>query len=368
MRLRYSPVLFFSLLPIISLPCKAKDYPELSIGGSVKIDYEKYDSLFIEDADQGGEEFSIRRARLNFKADFSKHFTAKIKVDVHDGLDLKDAYIKYDAWDWANIVFGKQKEPFGLEQLMSTGDLAFNERSMMSSAISPGRNYGVSVFGSERAFTWQLGYFQHDKQNTENAFTGRLTWGLVNDKKNLIHVGTAVSERRYSLANDENSNDDTNFRVNEILEVYAADSLIEGIRINADKASHKGVEFAAQYNGLVGMAEWQTSTVTAISGSKYQYDGGYLQVSYLLSGKNRVYKDGMLDSVKTKHDWEVSLRYSELTLEEENSQANVLSLGVNYIINNDFKIKANLIEAQYNKAGSDLGSGNAVTLRAEYRF
>jgi phosphate-selective porin len=132
--------------------------------------------------------------------------------------------------------------------------------------------------------------------------------------------------------------------------------------------SKTGMEFVWQYKGLVNMAEWQQSNVTATDGSEYQYDGGYYQVSYLFSGKNRKYKNGILGGVKTKNDWEVAMRYSQLKLHEENSQAKVWSFGVNYLLNKDTKFMVNYINADYMEEGTDLGSGNAVSLRALYRF
>jgi phosphate-selective porin OprO/OprP len=118
----------------------------------------------------------------------------------------------------------------------------------------------------------------------------------------------------------------------------------------------------------VNIAEWQQAKVTSLDGNQYQYDGGYYQMSYLFSGKNRKYKNGILSSVNTQNDWELSLRYSQLKLHEENSQANVLSLGVNYFLNKDVKFMADYRNAKYIEEGADLGSGNALSLRVRYNF
>lgn len=367
--------LIVAVLTLLSLPCLSEGtgdhagdhatdntsnkYPKMKVSGSIFVDYDKYNEYFTEDALNGDDELELRRARVNVTGDFNKHWSAKLKIDLHDGVSVKDAYIKYDAWDWANVTLGKQKEPFGLERLMSASDLPFIERSMMSSTISLERTYGVNVAGEQSGVNWQLGYFQDDNAQKTNAVTGRLAWGLVGAKNNLAHIGASFSER--SLHGEA-------FRINERLEVHTADSLIEGDRIDANELSQFGAEFAFQYKGLLNMAEWQQSLVTANDGREHSYEGGYYLMSYLLSGKNRKYKNGMLDSVKTKNDWEVSLRYSQLKLIEENSQGRVLSLGVNYIINNDMKLMANYVKSEYDDNGVDFGSGEAVSLRALYRF
>lgn len=347
------------LLGLTSLSSMSKDYPTLTYSGSVRLDYNYFDEHFLETSDEADDTFEINRVRLSIASDFNKDWSAKLKFDVQDGLEIKDAYIKYDAWDWANIIVGRQKEPFGLEKLMSSKNLSFIERSMMSGAISPSRSYGVNISGSQDSLNWQLGYFQDDNAEKGNAVTGRLTWAPWYQDKNLVHLGAAFSER--SLHGEA-------FRINETLQVNSADSLIEGTKIDADSLSATGLEFVWQYNGLVNMAEWQQSNVTATDGQEYQYDGGYYQVSYLFSGKNRTYKNGILGNVKTKNDWEVNMRYSQLKLHEENSEAKILSVGVNYFLNNDLKVMADYLRAEYVDERADLGLGNAVSLRVLYRF
>lgn len=347
------------LLSVISLPSLSEDYPTLTYSGSVRLDYNYFEGLFSETSNEANDTFDLNRVRLSFESEFNSDWSAKLKFDLQDGLEIKDAYIKYDAWDWANIIVGKQKEPFGLEKLMSSKNLPFIERSMSSSAISPGRSYGINISGEQDSVNWQLGYFQDDNTQKSNAITGRLTWAPWYENKNLVHLGTAFSQRSFH---------GETFRINETLEVGTADSLIEGTKIEADSISQSGIEFMWQYKGLVNIAEWQQAKVTSLDGNQYQYDGGYYQMSYLFSGKNRKYKNGILSSVNTQNDWELSLRYSQLKLHEENSQANVLSLGVNYFLNKDVKFMADYRNAKYIEEGADLGSGNALSLRVRYNF
>lgn len=354
-------VCVFLLLPCITV--QAEKYPSLDFSGSMFLDYDSFDRSFLEtkdeDVGEGEDKFELRRLRFSIASEFNSDWSAKLKFDADDSLEIKDTYIQYDGWDFANITLGKQKEPFGLERLMSSRNLSFIERSMMSNTISPARSIGINLSGNQGSVNWRLGYFQDDNSEKGNAVTGRVTWAPWLEGKNLVHLGAAFSER--SLHGDA-------FRINEKMEVNTADSLIEGSNINADSMSQAGMEFVWQYNGLVNMAEWQQSKVTATDGSNYQYEGGYYQVSYLFSGKNRNYKNGVLGSVKTKNDWEVTMRYSQLTLDEENSEAKVMSLGLNYLLNKDLKFMANYLNADYVDEGEDLGSGDAISLRVLYRF
>ena len=346
-------------LSITSLFSMANDDSSVEFSGTIMLDYDNFDALFIETADEAGSNTEIRHLRLGVDSDFASNWRAKLSVDVKDGVDIKDAYLNYYGWQAFELTIGKQKEPFGLENQMSSKNSWLIERAMISNVIAPDRSIGIKASGEIDTVSWQLGYFQDDNSEKSTSITGRLTWAPWLDDNNLVHVGTSFSER--NLRGDD-------FRINQDLEVNTADSLIEGVKFNADSASLKGLELLWQYRGLSNMAEWQQTNVQANDGTEYVYQGGYYQMSYLLSGKNRKYKNGELGGLKTKNDWEVSLRYSQLYLQAENSEAQVFSVGLNYYFDKDLKIMANYLNAEYVEQGINLGSGNALSIRAQYQF
>jgi phosphate-selective porin OprO/OprP len=358
MNIKAHHVLSLSLV-LTSLSGHTKDYPDIKFNGVVMLDFNSFDANFLEESNEAGSQFDLRRLRLGLKSDISKDWSAKLSIEGKDDIDVKDVYIKYDGWEMFDLTIGKQKEPFGLERLMSSKELFMTERSMMSNAISPDRNYGINVSGEQGLINWQLGYFQNDTDQKSNAITGRLVWSPWHNEESLIHFGTAFSER--SLHGET-------FRINEKLEVYGADSLVEGAKISADDVSLTGFEFLWQNNGFTNMAEWQRAKVSTTDGNQYQYEGGYYQLSYLLSGRNREYKNGTLDNAETNNDWEISMRYSQFKLLQENSEAKMFSVGVNYLLNKDVKFMADYIIADYVDKGENLGSGDAISLRVQYHF
>lgn len=354
---------------IISLLCSCAflaapdEYPSASFSGNVMLDYDRFDTAFLENPTEYSKEYQdsveLRRLRLRFKSDISKNWRSKLSVDLRDGSEIKDAYIQYRAWDFANITVGKQKEPFGLEWLTGSKDLSTIERSISTAALAPSRALGINLSGNQDKLSWHLGYFQNDNTQKSQAITGRVTWAPWYVKKNLIHVGMSFSER--DLKGDE-------YRINERLEVHSADSLFEGTRFDAENASLLGIEFMSQYKGLLALGEWQQAKLEAIDGSVYEYDGGYFQLSYLLSGKNRKYKNGELDSMSHKNDWEFILRHSNLLLVQEDSEANITTAGINYYASKNLKLMAHYIRSDRQEQGIDMGIGNAVSLRVQYKF
>lgn len=348
-----------SMCAVPHLGVHAEDYPEYKVSGYIMLDHNIFDPSFTEDGDESQSESEVRRARFSIKTQWSDNWKSKFQLDVSDGIEVKDAYLQYQGWQWLEITVGQFKEPFGLETQSGSRNLSLVERSMMSNSLAPGRNTGLMISGQQSSVNWQLGYFQDDNPEKTNAVTGRLGWAPLNDKHHLIHLGLGISER--SLHGEE-------FRINQSFEVNAADSLFEGDRFNAEQNSLIGAELAWRYKGLLTTAEWQQTDVLSTTGENYEYQGGYLQVSYLFSGDQRKYSQGSLGKVKGKNDWEITSRYSQLDLLNENESAKTLSLGINYYLNKETKLMMGYTQAEHFIDNISQGRGDALSLRVQYSF
>jgi len=355
-------MLLSTLCLVASGASLAKKSEDVDVSGYVMFGYDKFDASLLEDAEDGvvSQTLSgIRRARLSFKSDIDDNWKSKFQLGFAGGeTEIKDAYIEYGGWSFADLTIGKQKEGFGLEKITSSRDLLMIERSMVSEAFGPGRSLGVSLSGELPSVYWQLGYYEPDPEEATSAITGRVAWLPWQQDENLLHLGFAFSEREYS---------GNEFRINETLEVYTSDSLLEGERINADNVSLQGLELLWQQNKLTLMAEWQQASVTSTEQVTYDYEGGYLQFSYQLSGGYRKYKNGKLDS-NSEAGWELTGRYSEILLKEENEDAETYTIGVNYTVNKNIKFMADYIQTEYFEAGNKVESGDALSFRFQYSF
>ena len=247
-----------SALCFVSNTSFAKINDDIDLSGYIMLDYNKFDTSLLEgqyDSSSSESTSEIRRARLSFKSDINKNWKSKFQLGFADGeTEIKDAYLEYSGWEFADLTIGQQKEGFGLEKLTSSRKLLMLERSMISEAFSPGRSLGISLSGDIASVNWQLGYYEPDEDEATSAITGRVTWVPWQQNTNLLHLGVAFSERQY---------DGNEFRVNEPLEVYTADSLIEGDKVNADSLSQQGVELLWLKDRFTMMAEWQQEQVTS---------------------------------------------------------------------------------------------------------
>jgi phosphate-selective porin OprO/OprP len=329
---------------------------KIKVSGDLMLDHDNFESGFLEDGDSSLQLSEIRRASLSFKTELMDNWKAKLKIGFSDNnAEIKDAYIKYKGWEWADLTIGKQKEGFGLEKLAHSRDALMIERTLVTSALAPGRSLGINLSGGETVYNWQLGYFQPDESAT--AITGRFSWLPWREKNELVHIGLAFSERDL---------DGNEYRINEKMEVHTSDSLIEGEKLFANKESLQGIEFLWQQAGFTAMAEWQQAKITDTDNVEYDYRGGYLQMSYQLSGDNRKYKMGELGKVTTS-GWEFTSRYSQFKLVEEANEVKIYSVGANYTVNDNLKFMGNFIKAKQlddNKLSSD----NAISLRIQYSF
>ncbi|WP_210330426.1 OprO/OprP family phosphate-selective porin [Aliikangiella sp. G2MR2-5] len=338
-----------------------KRQPDFDINGYAMLDYDQFDPAFLEDSYNESDEAELRRLRIATKYKFSKNWESKIQLSYDDKkFDFKDVYLKYSGWNLATVTVGQQKEPFGLEKLISSRNLLMIERSLSTEAFSPGRTPGISFSGDTQNWDWKLGYYIED--NEANAITGRASWSPLKKEDTLLHLGFAFSKR--------NSNS-TEYRINEKLEIHTSDSLLEGDTIIADSKSLTGFETLFMKNSFLLMTEWQRSEVVDIASQKFTYDGGYLQLGYLFGGTSRKYKNGVLkglDESNQNGNWEVALRASELRLLEESKSAQTLSFGINYYWNKDIKFMFNYIKASHYEDDFEQDSGKAISLRAQYSF
>ena len=111
-------------------------------------DYEKNDSTNAAASSVGADTFDIRRARIGIKYKFGKYYSGEVTANtVGTSSDVLDVGYLDVAWfEQAKFRFGQFKMPFSLEQLTSSNNIDFIERSYVDSFI-PAKERGAQVFG-----------------------------------------------------------------------------------------------------------------------------------------------------------------------------------------------------------------------------
>lgn len=111
--------------------------------------------------------FAIDAKRAGIKGELTKHFEFEVERELVKVSKWKDVYINWRTFKQAEVIGGRFKMPFGLEQLTGKTSTDFAFRSLASSTIAPARERGVMVHGRffGRGLTYEIGGFQHDGDN-----------------------------------------------------------------------------------------------------------------------------------------------------------------------------------------------------------
>ena len=106
--------------------------------------------------DENENSFKFKRARVGVrgkvKGNFSYYFMLEASPFISGGdAYLMDAFVTYDAGNWARISAGSFKQPFSLEVATPCHSLTTIDRSIVADQlVAPQRDFGVAVFGGNK--------------------------------------------------------------------------------------------------------------------------------------------------------------------------------------------------------------------------
>ncbi len=296
------------------------------LGGRIQWDYNYAELNGVTDED----DFSIRRARFYLSGNVNDwSYKVQFNLGNGNGGTHEDLYIRYSGWGkQAVVTIGNQNEPFGLEQLESSKDISYLERSAVTEAYVPGRQEGMLFSGQRGDIIYALGVFEDDGASDGTAVTGRVTYAPIKSADHVLHFGVAHSNR------DE-------------------DIDITGLEVAYAKGPyHIQSEFiSSEENNL-------------------SRKGFYVQAGWIITGEKRPYKNGIFKRVKPANSsgaWELVVRYEDgdgAYSDEElgSTDATSYGVGVNYYINNFIRIGATFSDAKDN-LNDDNGSEFRVRLQ-----
>lgn len=345
---------------------------KFKLKGQVMVDADRYGSIYDKNAENSTSNVYLRRAKATIKYTEVKNWeaTVKLQYDYQDSdnnsHEIKDAFVTYSGFKGTDITVGKMKEPFSLDRLTSLSRSGGIERSMVSSAFTPGHSYGVQFGKNKKKFTWAIGAFQEATSgDSPQAITARATFAPLDNKNKTLHFGASATSRDYQ---------GERFQIKERGEVNSADTVIRSARFNADKADLVGLELAWKYKSLILQSEWITEDIEQLNGVEWNYTGYYIQARIFLTGEKAKYQKGSFKQIKPSSGtgaWELVTRYSELDLRDNNlgSESSVAMVGVNFYWTRDFKIMVNYLKPDItgNVLHTD-GSGDAISARLQYLF
>lgn len=343
----------------------------------------------------------LRRARIGVEGKFAKDYLYRLEADfakasrndnTGNEVDVKDAFIAYTGLPNTRITVGQHKTPNSLEQLVGSADLVFAERPLAVEAfnhrLTAGGDFkaGVSVGYTGENYTLTTGVFGSNfavNSNTAGGAAndegwgvhGRATWAPIQEKGKVLHLGASGYWRD---AGGQNGFGGTSVRFRSTPEVSAVDSsrFVDTGNLAADTYTSYGAELGGVWGPFHAQAEYLTTSVDQTAGlGSLDFDGGYVQLGYVLTGESRNYKNGLFSRVKPTNPfslsnggagaWEVAARFSTVDLNDGavlgGSQDNYAG-AINWYLNDSLRIGLNYVNFDAERAGVTT-KGNAIVTR-----
>ncbi len=363
--------LLLALLPALGVAAKEE---RLEVGAKLLLDGDQFDSFWSREGDSNNQEWMVRLARIQFDVDMPKKWEAKLQLngaldDNDPDAEVGSAYFRYGGWDGADITLGRMKEAQGLERNTSAAKLQTIERSMMTTAFTSNKSWGVHLFDANDTRRWALSAVVEDTQNTDFeedppvAVVGRYTWSPINDDEQTLLFGGSASWRDWN---------DNTFRVRSRAEVGSADSVVRSAEFIAEQQMVVGIEGLWRRGGVQLQGEYMATRVEERGGPDWDYDGYYLTASYLVGGTQRRFRKGEFRSLRPKASaFEAVARYSYLNVRQHGlgSKASVSTLGLNYYYGRHWKFMlAYLYPDISGSVTHPSPDGDALSLRVQLSY
>ncbi|HZV97631.1 MAG TPA: porin [Methylophilaceae bacterium] len=338
----------------------------LAINGRVHLDSRSYDYKESDDvaasgvapgtiSAAGADTFDIRRARLGAKVKFLDYYEAEVVANLSGASSTMDvAYFNIAWWKPVQFRFGQFKMPFSLEQLTSSNNIDFIERSFVDSYI-PAKEIGAMVHGSPykgvnyglAASTGRgINNAENDVRVDDFDVIGRLTanFAEIMDNKNMVlHAGAAFSKGDISKGDAA-----TAFGGNRSTEARGATFFNAPVVASNNTAgaaidrTRVGLETAVAYGPFKVQGQWLKTGFdfdTATRGYDSDIKTWYAEALWTITGETHAerYKGGAFGGIKPKNNfdpvtfkggaWEVGARYSKFDASDFNSLGLIAGTG-----------------------------------------
>ena len=326
---------------------------------------------------EDGNEF--RRARLYFDGKVYDRIEFKVQYDFAGGdADFKDAYIGFLGSSVGDIRLGHFKEPFSLEELTSSNNMAFLERGLPN-VFAPSRNTGIMLHDKQGdLLNWGVGVFREsdgfgDATGDDINLTGRITYRPIYEDggRQMLHVGISASAK-------DTEERGSGFRLRQRPEVHQAPRFIDTQGFFADGMDLIGLEIAGVHGPFWYSGEYIDADVDRPGLGTAAFDGFYVDAGYYLTGEHRRFRtsSGVFDRQKPKSNWgkdggsgawEVAIRFSQLDLSDVarlGGELDTVTLALNWYPNPVTRMMLNWVSADTD----NIGGGDYALLRAQITF
>jgi phosphate-selective porin OprO/OprP len=400
----------------------------LSVNGRVHADYRSfnYDDPVSANAAEpkGADSFDIRRARIGVKGKFAKYYGGEVVINAvgasgNNAIDIIDvAYLDVNWFEKAKFRFGQFKMPFSLEQLTSSNNIDFIERSFVDQYI-PAKERGAQVSGEPfTGVTYGLAVSSGHKGVENNGgasreldngsdgkdIIGRATVNfaeIMGNKEMVLHAGLAFSKGDQTLGLDglgggqkTRTRSDVTFFTPTTPAMGAWSRDIDRTRVGLEGVVAQG-PFKLQGQYLRQSFDFETAAGTS---RDYDINTMYIQALWTISGESHAsrYKAGAFGGLKPSKNfnpddfsggaWEVGFRYGKFDASEFKdgsymvagfAEARDMTAGIKFVASPNVRFMMDYVKTDFqNKSGAPANNiggrlvdqENALLFRTQLTF
>lgn len=329
----------------------------------------------------------FRRVRLGVQGSIPGGFGYKLEGDVAGGgFELTDAYLDYGAGN-VTIIIGQHNNFQSLEELSSSNDTSFIERSAFTDAFNFARRIGLSAELEAGDVLIQGGVFTdnnddlQDDQNNSISLDGRLVYApKLGDAQ--LHFGASAHWRDFGEAITT-----ARFRQRPLVHTTDTRFIDTGNLANSEEQFSYGLEAAIISGRFHAAAETHWLDLTRSGGfDNANFFGGSIEAGIFLTDDTRSYSGGVFKSIKVKKPvgkgglgaFQFNVRYDRLDLNDgpviggtqDGYMASLIWTPVNnirFLLNYGLLDYNDVIPALANGTDTDF-SVNVVGARAQVSF
>lgn len=389
----------------------------LAITGRLHLDVGAYDwspaskGTSPRDLDSG---VNARRARLGVQGKFLGDWGYALIYDFGGSQDsgggginksgIENAFVSYNGVTNTHFTLGYIDVPYSLDESTSSNNIMFMEKSLAGDTAT---NIAGNDFRSAAGVTWNtdrawVGVFGTGPTSgtthgiaaggvnaVQYGATGRATYQLLQAPDYSLHIGAdaegLIKPARPTGFGAVTLSDSPELRVDPTALISTGTI---GTALNpVTGASVFGGEVAGGIGSLYGQGEYFHFNVARQGLSDLDFNGGYGEVSYTVTGESRKYSPGCgcYGGITPAHPfvlgsgwgaWELAARYSVLSLNDQSvlgGKETNYTFGVNWYPDNNLRFMLNYIHGDIDKTATTAptnvgGTMNAIALRTQFAF
>lgn len=361
---------------LLSFAVTAVAAPEFKVRGRLNLDYALHDDDEI-DLDDG---FLVRRTRIGLQGTIDENWSGIVEYDFAENNTSAQDLILRRKLSGGTLKLGSFKVPMGLEELSSTNNIPFIERSSANAALVDARRLGIGYDYFSGAIGFQAMAYGRGVGDNEDGddplgVAGRFVYAPVMGS-NQLHLAASLAYE------DVRDYDVQRYRERPEARVDGNRLVDTGSISDVDTTTKYGLEAAFQSGPFIAQAEYFSVGIDRNAGAEPDFSGWYVQGSWVITGEPRGYGGGIFRRVTAGNPdrgaWELSARYSTLDLNDAGFQGGEqenISVGLNYYANANIRFMLNYIMVDVTDSGATVDgvevgdeSPNILIARAQYHF